>query len=120
MKLQLTFFLSILVLALAGCSTPRHKDTPLISRNAVRDVDIRSATFGAGTNVADVTERVIQLLRSDAAGFSARAEILGIDPLPYRTKVLVIDYYYKGKPHRFSVANQQHVSYELLVKNANR
>jgi len=33
---------------------------------------------------------------------------------------LIIDYSYHGKPYRFAVVNQQHVSYELLIKNARK
>jgi hypothetical protein len=84
----------------------------------VGDIDIRSAIFGTGTKVSDVTDRVISLLREDPAGFSARGDVLGADPLPYSNKCLVIDYYYAGKPYRFFVANQQYVSSALLVKNA--
>lgn len=84
----------------------------------IRDIDIRAATFGTGTHTADVTDRVIHLLQSDPAGFSARADTLGVDPLPYSNKCLIIDYYYKGKPCRFAVVGQQHVSYKLLLKKA--
>jgi hypothetical protein len=84
----------------------------------VRDIDISFVSFGSGTQVADVTDRVIHLLRSDAAGFEARADILGVDPLPHGGKCLIVDYSYQNKRYRYAVANQQHVSYELLLKNA--
>ncbi len=84
----------------------------------VHDVDIRLATFGTGLHVADVTDRVIGLLRENEAGFSPTGHTLGVDPLPYTPKALVIDYYYQGEPYRFAVVGQQHVSYEMLVENA--
>jgi len=109
--------LSVVVLSLAmGCATPPRHITP-VSRGAVRDIDISYASFGSGTKVADVTDRVIELLRTEAAGFEARANVLGTDPLPYHSKCLIIDYSYQDKRYRFAVANKHHVSYELLLKN---
>jgi len=116
----LSLLFALAMFGLLGCSTPSHTNFVPKSQGTVRDIDIRSAEFGTGTNVADVTGRVIHLLRSDTSGFMAGTEALEIDPLPYSSKCLIIDYYYQNKPYRFAVVGKQHVSYELLVKNATR
>ncbi|MFN7139233.1 MAG: hypothetical protein ACK4UN_07840 [Limisphaerales bacterium] len=123
---SLLLLLPILVIAITGCATSTPSDqtarTAALrlhahSKNAVKDLDIRSAVFGTGLHVADVTDKVIELLRSEQAGFLARGDVLGIDPLPYSPKCLVIDYYFKGTPYRYFVVNQQYVDYDLLIKN---
>ena len=79
---------------------------------------VTKALFGSGLNVVDVTKRVAELLHSEPDGFSARADWLKSDPLPYKTKALVIAYDYKGRHYLF--VTTQKVSYQLLVEYAQK
>lgn len=86
----------------------------------VGDLEVVSARFAAGTNAADVTARVIELLHRESGGFAARADWLKVDPAPYKSKTLVIIYNYGGRQNLFSVAGGEKVSYDLLVANAGK
>ncbi|MGA9877048.1 MAG: hypothetical protein WBQ21_14700, partial [Solirubrobacteraceae bacterium] len=57
---------------------------------------IQSARFGSGGNVADVTDRVSDLLHKRPDGFAINAETMGVDPKPGKKKRLTIDYSYEG------------------------
>lgn len=87
---------------------------------ACSDVVVHSAAFGRGTHVVDVTARVIELLRTEPKGFSARNDWLHADPLPYNKKTLVINYDYQGKPYTLMVHGGSKVSCDLLIENAQK
>jgi hypothetical protein len=95
----------------------------------VYDVRIELALFGSGTHLADVTDRVIQLLRSEpqaisantiinantVAGFTATAANLHIDPTPGKNKSLLIRYRYHDHERLFMVTGGQRASYAAMV-----
>ena len=84
------------------------------------NVSIRSAEFGAGKNVVDVTERVRQLLRGPDDSFIADAKTLGADPLPGKKKQLIIRYDFGGSSGIMTVPGASSVSYRSLERNAGR
>ena len=86
----------------------------------IGELEILSARFGAGTNLVDVTARVVLLLHRESRGFAARVDWLGVDPAPYKTKSLVIVYYRAGKQNTFRAHEGRKVSYELLLATATR
>lgn len=66
-------------------------------------VTIQSAEFGMGKNVADVTARVIELMRDPPKAFVVNAQNLGQDPLPGKKKRLVIHYVCDGFTNVFTI-----------------
>ena len=83
-------------------------------------VTVRSADFGMGENVADVTSRVTELLRTRVDGFTADAKTLGADPLPGKRKRLVIRYDCKGTNFTLTVPGAKQVTYQALLKNTQK
>jgi len=81
-------------------------------------VVIHSAEFGMGQSVADVTEKVKELLRGPGDGFVADARTLGSDPLPGKRKQLVLRYDYLGTNYVLKVPGASRVSYRALERNA--
>jgi hypothetical protein len=118
--MKLSLLLLIATLALAGCVTSSTPPPDTVNERSVRDVYVRSAQFGSGTHIADVTDRVAELLKREPGGFWARADWLRVDPLPGKAKSLLIDYDYKGKPFRISIVSPNKISYDLLVENARK
>jgi len=115
-----SLILLVVSLCLVGCASSTKKSASVSpDERVIREVTVRSAIFGTGVEVADVTPRVIHLLRNEPEGFFARRDWLHVDPAPYKRKVLTITYEYQGKPHTLSVTDQK-VNYELLEKNAKR
>lgn len=96
-------------------AAPKIPTTPWIA-----DVTVVSATFGKGARVADVTARVIELLRTQPDGFGADNKTLGADPLPRRKKQeqLTIQYRYQGADYISINAFGSSVSHQTLVDNA--
>jgi hypothetical protein len=84
--------------------------------NMVNDVRIELALFGSGTHLADVTDRVVQLLRTQPQGFTARSDSLHIDPLPGKNKSLLIRYRYQDQERLFLITGGNRASYALLVE----
>jgi hypothetical protein len=84
------------------------------------EIVVTSALFGNGIKVADVTQRVSELLNTEPGGFSARGDWLRADPIPYKIKAFVIAYDYKGKHYMFLIPGGEKVSYKRLVENAER
>ncbi len=117
MKVSCLFSLIIALFMFAGCAAAPN---PTKGSKIVRDIEVQSAVFGSGANVADVTDRVVELLRSEPKGFTPRADWLRVDPLPYKRKSLAISYKYRGEPHLLVTSNQEKVSYDLLLKNAKK
>jgi hypothetical protein len=83
------------------------------------DLNIRSVEFGLGTHVADVTERVKELLHRQPDGFIINAQSLGTDPKPGRGKVLTIVFDYQGQIHTLIIPAGENVSYHTLAENLN-
>ncbi len=81
---------------------------------------IRSAVFGLGTRVADVTARVKELLNSQPEGFNINAQLLGIDPKPGKGKVLTVQYDYKGRTYIRTIPGGEQMSYQSLMENLNQ
>jgi len=82
----------------------------------VNDVRIELALFGSGARLADVTDRVVQLLRSEPNGFTARADWLHIDPVPGKNKSLMIRYRYHDQERLFLITGGNRVNYSALVE----
>jgi hypothetical protein len=87
------------------------------SGDSASDLIIRSVEFGLGTHVADVTERVKELLSRQPEGFIINAQSLGTDPKPGRGKVLTIDFDYQGQAHALVIPAGENLSYQTLVEN---
>jgi hypothetical protein len=115
-------------LAFCGCanihteaaSTPPGQTKPAagIRRAPVpAGLSVRAARFGSGTNVTDVTDRVVELLRTQPQGFTARADWFGVDPRPYKRKAIVILYEYRGSP-QVLLATEERITFDLLIENA--
>ena len=106
--------------ALSELSKPQNPilSVPTNSVSVDPDLVLVSAEFGMGKNMADVTARVGELLRSAADGFTADAKTLGTDPLPGKKKRLVIKYDYQGIDHVLVVQAGKYFGKEALVKNA--
>jgi hypothetical protein len=83
-------------------------------------VVVTRALFGSGLKVQDVTQRVVDLLRTEPNGFSVRTDWLRDDPAPGKPKALAITYDYKGKHYLFVTASKEKVSNEILIENARK
>ena len=90
---------------LAGCS-----------RN---DVKIISAVYGSGTNFADVSGRVADLV-CQGPGFNADPGWLKVDPSPGWNKALVVIYQVNGHRHVFTAGEGDRVSAHILLEAARR
>jgi hypothetical protein len=91
--------------------------TPLSAEISSTDyVTIISATYGSGTNFADVTSRVTDLLRQSDNGFYANPEWLKADPTPGWNKALVIVYEFQGQRHLFTAGEGGQVTMADLLK----
>jgi hypothetical protein len=82
-----------------------------------QSVKILAASYSFGSDYADVTGRVSDLLQSDAP-FQANPECLHVDPHPGWNKALVIVCEVDGKRAIFSVGEGENVSRELLREKA--
>jgi hypothetical protein len=78
---------------------------------------IRSAMFGLGTQVDDVTTRVKELLNSQSGGFIINAQSLGTDLGPGNGKALTVQYDYKGRTYIRVVPDGNNISYQILAGN---
>lgn len=97
-------------------ATPEAAKPPVIAHPAtVKDIRVELALFGSGTQLADVTDRVAQLLRDEPDGFTARADWLHIDPTPGKNKSLLIRYRYRDQERFFMITGGNRASYTALV-----
>jgi len=107
-------------LLLAGCVVNSEQATPSqppsAATSALSDISIISATYGSGTQYADVTGRVNYWLRQPDGEFFARPEWLKADPTPGWNKALVIVYECKGHRHIFTTGEGGKVSLAELRK----
>ena len=100
--------------------TAGHTTRPIVARpETVRDIRVELALFGSGTHLADVTDRVAQLLRDEPAGFTARADWLHTDPAPGKNKSLLIRYRYHNQERLFLITGGNRASYEALIRDDN-
>lgn len=97
-------------------AAPEPTTRPLIARpETVKDIRVELALFGSGTQLADVTDRVAQLLRDEPDGFTARADWLHIDPVPGKNKSLMIRYRCRDQERFFLITGGNRASYAALV-----
>jgi hypothetical protein len=106
-----------------GCATSPESTTKVVpldtsARTTPSNLTLVSAVFGAGTQFADVTPRVIDLLRQPDTTFAANRRWLQVDPAPDRNKTLVIVYEFRGRRHQFTVGKDGKVSLSLLQRHA--
>jgi len=87
----------------------------VLEQRIVNDVIIEQAMFGSGTHLADVTDRVVQLLRAEPLGFTAQGDWLHADPAPGKNKSLLIKYVYRDKARLFMVTGANRASYSALI-----
>jgi len=111
---------ALLMLALLSTSlAPAQQNAPATrpAADAIGDPDeiqIEMALFGSGTHLADVTDRVVQLLHSEPQGFEARADWLRIDPAPGQSKSLLIRYRYPGKQRYYMISGGVRASFVAM------
>lgn len=101
---------------LAEAAAPHR--TPAAERTVNGDVIVEQALFGSGTKLVDVTDRVVELLRSEPQGFKAEADWLRVDPVPGKTKSLWIRYVYRDTPRMFMVSLNNRASYQAMIAGA--
>lgn len=81
------------------------------------EVEILAASYSYGSEYADVTARVRELVRAGKE-FAANPDALGVDPHPYMNKALVIFCTVKGKRAIYSAGEGEAVSRALLLEKA--
>ena len=81
------------------------------------NVQVISAVYGSGTNFADVSDQVSDLIHLKS-GFNANPNWLKADPTPGWNKVLVIVYQVKGRRHIFTTGEGGSVSAIILLEAA--
>ena len=123
--IKIPFMLALVViLAGMGCATghgtaPNYVP-PSAASSASAGLVIISATYGSGTNVSDVTERVNDLIHQPNVEFFARPEWLHADPTPGWNKALVIVYEFKGHRHIFTAGEGGRVCVDLLIQQTDK
>jgi Protein kinase domain len=88
--------------------------------NPRADLIVRSAQFGTGGKVVDVTARVVELLRTHPGGFTLDAKTLGADPLPGKRKLLTLRYDYQGTNWVLILPSASRVSRQALAGSARK
>lgn len=83
----------------------------------VEPLSIVMAKYSCGSQSADVTQRVRELIAQDHAVW-ANPGCLHADPHPYLNKALVIVYTVEGKSAMLSVGENEKVDRERLVQHA--
>ena len=101
----------------AECVVVRYPVIPSTAPTADKRVVILAAAYSFGSQYADVTARVKQLLH-EGKEFHADPDSLGTDPQPYWNKGLVIFCKIGGKRAVFSVGEGEPVSRQLLLEKA--
>lgn len=122
MKTPPLIILAVSLLA-AGCASTHNYVRPLpasVDATPAADLLIISATYGSGTNYADVTYRVNDLLRQPDVEFFARPQWLKADPTPGWNKALVIVYECQGQRHTFTAGEGGKVSAAVLLNVAKK
>jgi serine protease Do len=90
------------------------------AKTPLNEITITSAIYGLVVHTADVTARVRELIQPGAPAFVVNYASLrpNPNPAPGTKKHLVINYTYRGVAATITVQEDQGVSYEMLVKNA--
>ena len=91
----------------------------LLSGCSGKNVKVISAVYGSGTNFADVSIRVSDMVHK-SSGFEARPSWLKVDPTPGWNKTLVIVYEIGGRRHIFTTREGGRVSATILLEAARR
>jgi len=124
MKTLSLVLVEIAVLLVAGCAShPRASGAhlpPTTVSSPSAGIIVISAVYGSGTNFADVTYRVDELLHQPAVEFFARPEWLHADPTPGWNKALVIVYESNGCRQIFTTGEGGKVSLEQLIAQAKK
>ena len=84
------------------------------------DFLIVSAVYGSGEHFSDVTDRVIELLRTPNAEFNAKPAALHKDPVPGWNKELVIIYKTGDQRHIFKTGEGGKVTLATLLDEAKK
>jgi hypothetical protein len=111
--------LPVLLLSLVGAVVAILLGWNLIrtGHSPTTGLHIISATYSTGVHVAEVTDRVNDLLCSNAV-FYAHPDSLGTDPSPGWNKQLTIIYEYQGHHHLFTTGEGGTVSADILRSSA--
>ncbi len=117
---MMTIAASLLVAGCASDSPSTAGHHPPSTTGTPADWLVISATYGTGTNYADVTYRVNDLLHQPDVEFFARPEWLATDPKPWWNKNLVIVYEVKGHRHIFTAGEGGKVSVAALLEQARK
>jgi hypothetical protein len=125
MKLSNLLAIGIITVYVVGCALPPPTigpgpRPPVASSSPSANFLIISAVYGSGTNFADVTYRVDDLLHQPDVEFFARPEWVHADPTPGWNKALVIVYEFKGWRHIFTTGEGGKVSLEQLIEQAKK
>jgi hypothetical protein len=100
-------------------AAPEPTTRPVVAHSQmVRQIRIELALFGSGKRLADVTDRVAQLLREEPEGFTARADWLRIDPASGKNKSLMIRYRYGDQERYFVITGGNRASYADLGEDS--
>jgi hypothetical protein len=76
---------------------PAGNETAAPGSGAAAGLEIRSARYGAGTSVADVTEALRRQVQNGRLEVTVNGQSLGGDPAPGTVKMLRVDYVLDGK-----------------------
>jgi hypothetical protein len=124
MKTSYLLVIGISIAIVAGCAAPpSHGPKPLppaATSSPSANLLIISAVYGSGTNFADVTYRVDDLLHQPSVEFFARPEWLHADPTPGWNKALVITYEIKGRRRIFTTGEGGQVGLEQLMDQSKK
>lgn len=94
--------------------------TPSLPDNVTNmpGVKILSVKFGAGTNVVDVTAKVIELLNANTNGFMANWHTLKANPTPRRNRKITVQYDLNGSNYVLTIHGGSYLNSEVLMINA--
>lgn len=126
--MKINLLLSIVLWSLFTASASRSQDAASSDPGADQELadlrlleksglQITSATYGSGTNFADVTDETTKLLNQQTK-FFARPEWLRVDPTPGWNKALVIVFTFEGHRYIFSCGEGGEVRIPLLKRTA--
>ena len=108
----------LIAVVLCGCVTSTPTSRPAVPPSSVSspsaNILVISAVYGSGTNFADVTYRVNDLIHQPTVEFFARPEWLKADPTPGWNKALVIVYELEGRRQVFTTGEGGWVDLEIL------
>ena len=86
----------------------------------ISSITVQSAEFGTRREIADVTARVVELLHTNADGFTVNVKTLGNGPFPGGKKHLIIKYEFKDFNFTSTNSIGEDVSYQTLINNARK